>query len=69
MLAQDLQRPSFVPLHVERIYAPTFSVNAKSQRAAEKIGMSFEGILRSSLELRGRRWDEAVYSILRADPR
>jgi len=52
---------------VERIYAPIFGANAKSRRAAEKMGMTFEGVLRSALELRGQRWDEAIYSVLRSE--
>jgi ribosomal-protein-alanine N-acetyltransferase len=49
----------------ERIFAPIFAPNQKSRRAAEKMGLSFEGILRSVSEHQGRRWDEAVYAVLR----
>jgi [ribosomal protein S5]-alanine N-acetyltransferase len=52
---------------VERIYAPIFACNAKSRRAAEKLGMQLDGVLRSALSLHGQRWDEAIYSILRSD--
>jgi len=65
--ARLLVSHAFATRAVERIYAPILAENAKSRRAAEKIGMRFEGVLRSSLELRGRRWDQAVYSVLRAD--
>ncbi len=58
---------AFQTTSVQRIYAPIFSVNAKSRRAAEKMGLKFEGVLRSCLELRGQRWDEAIYSILRSE--
>lgn len=50
-----------------RIYAPIFAENVKSRRAAEKMGLRFEGILRSSIEYRGIRRDEAMYAILRTD--
>lgn len=66
--ARALVRHCFATTDVHRIYAPIFADNVKSRRAAEKIGMTLDGVLRSSLELRGRRWDEAVYSILRDDP-
>jgi [ribosomal protein S5]-alanine N-acetyltransferase len=62
-----LLRFAFQSLPVQRIYAPIFSANAKSRRAAEKMGLTFEGVLRSCLELRGQRWDEAIYSVLRAE--
>lgn len=58
---------AFSTTSVERIYAPVFAVNGKSRRAAEKIGLRLEGILRSSLFLRGAAWDEAIYGVLRAD--
>lgn len=62
-----LLRFAFETTPAQRIYAPILSVNTKSRRAAEKMGLSFEGVFRSALELRGQRWDEAVYSVLRAE--
>lgn len=38
-----------------RVYAPIFAENQRTRRAAEKVGLRFEGVLRSSLELRARR--------------
>lgn len=58
---------AFRTTRVERIFAPIFAENAKSRRAAEKMGLRFEGILRSSVEYRGVRRDEAIYAILRSD--
>lgn len=52
---------------VERIFAPILAPNDKSRRAAEKMGLRFEGILRSSIALRGQRWDQAIYSALRSE--
>jgi ribosomal-protein-alanine N-acetyltransferase len=62
-----LVRFAFESTTVERIYAPIFSQNSKSRRAAEKMGLHFEGVLRSCLALRGQRWDEAIYSVLRSE--
>src|SRR5262245_56052836 len=62
-----LVRPAFATTDVERIYAPIFAPNAKSRRAAEKMGLDFEGVLRSASEHNGRRWDEAVYAVVRSD--
>jgi ribosomal-protein-alanine N-acetyltransferase len=60
-------RHAFETTSAERIFAPIFAENAKSRRAAEKMGLAFEGVLRSAAVYRGRRWDQAIYAILRAD--
>ena len=65
--ARALIARAFSTTPVERIFAAIFSENQRSRRAAEKMGMRFEGELRSSLNLRGRRWDQAVYGILRSE--
>ena len=65
--ARALVARAFSTTPVERIFASIFSENQRSRRAAEKMGMRFEGELRSSLNLRGRRWDQAVYGILRSE--
>jgi RimJ/RimL family protein N-acetyltransferase len=46
---------------------PAESSTTKSRRVAEKLGMKLDGALRSALEFRGRRWDEAICSLLRED--
>lgn len=63
--ARSLLRHAVATTNVYRIYAPIFADNVKSRRAAEKMGFQLDGVLRSALERRGRRWDEAIYSILR----
>ncbi len=65
--ARALIQFAFRTTRVERIYAPIFADNAKSRRAAEKIGLHFEGVLRSCVEFRGERRDEAIYAIVRRD--
>ena len=57
----------FSHLPAERIYAPIFAENEKSRRAAVKMGLTLDGVLRSSLCFHGRRWDEAIYSALRTE--
>ncbi len=64
---RHLVRHAFATTDVARIYAPIFAPNTKSRRAAEKMGLAFEGILRSASEYRGQRWDEAIYAVLRND--
>lgn len=58
---------AFASTPVERIFAPIFAPNSRSRRTAEKLGMQLDGVLRSLVALRGQRWDEAVYSLLRAE--
>jgi ribosomal-protein-alanine N-acetyltransferase len=58
---------AFATTEVERIYAPIFAPNVKSRRTAEKLGMRLDGVLRGHLNLHGRRWDEAIYSVLRGE--
>jgi cupin fold WbuC family metalloprotein len=57
----------FANTNAERIETPILAPNARSRRAAEKMGLHFEGVLRSALSLRGQRWDEALYSRVRND--
>ena len=38
-----------------------------SRQFYEKLGFTREGVLRSLVERRGRRWDVIMYSLLRAD--
>jgi ribosomal-protein-alanine N-acetyltransferase len=65
--ARALLDQAFLTTPVERVFAPIFVENVKSRRVAEKVGLTLEGVLRSSLSLRGRRWDQSIYSILRSD--
>lgn len=62
-----LMAHAFESTDVERIFAPVFAPNQKSRRAAEKMGMQLDGVLRSKQVMRGRRWDEAIYSMLRGE--
>jgi [ribosomal protein S5]-alanine N-acetyltransferase len=58
---------AFATTDVARVVAPILPDNARSRRVAQKLGMTLDGILRSSLLLRGSRWDNAIYSILRSE--
>jgi ribosomal-protein-alanine N-acetyltransferase len=52
---------------VERIQARVLQGNESSGRVAEKLGMTFEGTLRSFLVVRGERVDVGYYSLLRKE--
>jgi RimJ/RimL family protein N-acetyltransferase len=41
--------------------------NAASRRVAERAGFTHEGVLRSLLEVKGRRWTLAAYSLIAED--
>lgn len=62
---RHLIQHAFASHDAERISAPVLAENTRSRRMAEKLGMKLDGVMRSALLLRGRRWDEAIYSILR----
>ncbi len=65
--ARALMISAFDNTDVERIFAPIYADNTQSRRAAEKMGMTLDGILRSARLLRGRRRDECIFSVLRAE--
>jgi N-acetyltransferase len=59
---------AFDTLGYERVEFMTDERNAQSRRAMEKIGCTFEGVLRSHLYLSdGYRRSSAVYSIIREE--
>jgi RimJ/RimL family protein N-acetyltransferase len=41
--------------------------NVASRRVAERAGFMYEGVLRSVLEVKGRRWSLAAYSLVTED--
>lgn len=53
--------------NLNRIHARADSDNDGSQRVMEKIGMTREGVLRSSRVERGEVYDEVWYAILRTE--
>jgi RimJ/RimL family protein N-acetyltransferase len=52
------------PLELVRIGLSIDVDNVASQRTAECAGFAREGVLRSFIEAKGRRWDVAIYSRL-----
>jgi [ribosomal protein S5]-alanine N-acetyltransferase len=65
--ARALMHHAFASSEVEHIFAPILAPNAKSRRAAEKMGMKLDGVLRSRALYNGQRWDLAIYSVLRGE--
>ena len=65
--ARTLIAHAFETTDMQRIEAPIFAQNVRSRRAAEKMGMLLDGVLRSSRAARGQCWDVAIYAILRND--
>ena len=64
-----MSRWAFENLPVERVQIKVQPQNAPSRAVAQRAGYVFEGVLRSYEEIKGRRRDMAVYSLLRADLR
>jgi RimJ/RimL family protein N-acetyltransferase len=58
---------AFTALGLERLQLRIAPDNTSSQRVAERCGYRFEGVLRSDFELRGKRQDSGMYSLLPTD--
>ena len=59
-----VMRFGFMELNVHRIEAKYMVENARSRRVMEKCGMTFEGVRRSSMYVKGRYRDIGICSIL-----
>lgn len=60
---------AFAELALVRIELVTDADNRASQRVAEKVGFTREGVLRQRLEVKGRRSDCVMFSLLPSDAR
>lgn len=52
---------------VQRVQARIFQGNVASARVARKLGMTYEGVLRSAIVVRGERVNVEYYSLLRSE--
>jgi RimJ/RimL family protein N-acetyltransferase len=64
---QLLARWAFDELGLARLQLVTDVENVASQRVAERAGFTREGVLRQALEVKGRRSDCIMYSLLPGD--
>jgi RimJ/RimL family protein N-acetyltransferase len=62
-----LARWAIGTLGLARVTCDVDVENAASRRVAERAGFTFEGVLRSRLETKGRRWSLAAYSLIAED--
>jgi RimJ/RimL family protein N-acetyltransferase len=62
-----LGRWALTALGLWRVTIDADATNAASRRAAERAGFTFEGVLRSAIEIKGRRWSLATYSLIAED--
>ncbi len=65
--ANAMIRYCFNELGVERLQARCKKENKASSRVMQKLGMKYEGTLRSAVFHRGRFWDMEYYAILRSE--
>lgn len=65
--AKAVLRFGFEELGLERIYARCHPDNTASYRLMEKIGMTYEGTLRKSMQRKGKQEDLKMYSILKEE--
>jgi [ribosomal protein S5]-alanine N-acetyltransferase len=62
--AKELVKFGFSKMDLVRIQARCFTENIGSERVMEKAGMSFEGIIRKGMLVKGKHQDLKMYSIL-----
>jgi len=65
--AKEIIQYGFEQMGLVRIQAKCFEENVPSARVMEKIGMSFEGIMRKEMFVKGKHQDLKLYSILKED--
>ena len=62
--AKEVLRFGFDHMELVRIQARCFLENIGSQRVMEKVGMTFEGVIRKGLFMKDKHQDLKLYSIL-----
>ena len=62
-----LARWAIPAVDLARVTCQVDTGNAASQRVAEKAGFVREGVLRSAIEAKGRRWSLVVHSLIAED--
>jgi len=62
-----LVRYGFTELNFHKIYAGVFSPNARSLRAAEKLGFEKEGIIKETMYVDGQYLDEHKFALFKRD--
>ena len=58
---------AFEQMELNRIECCHFPANEGSGRVMQKVGMSFEGMARQKMFVKGQYWDIKQYAILRSD--
>jgi RimJ/RimL family protein N-acetyltransferase len=62
-----LGRWAIETLGLARVTIDADATNPASRTTAERAGYTFEGVLRSAIEVKGRRWSMATYSLIAED--
>ncbi|WP_445491653.1 GNAT family N-acetyltransferase [Niallia sp. 03133] len=65
--AKEVIKFGFEKMDLIRIQAKCFTENIGSARVMEKAGMTFEGIMRKDMFVKGKHHDVKVYSILKEE--
>lgn len=63
--AQKIVAFGFENMNLVRIQARCFVENLGSERVMQKAGMSFEGIIRKGMFVKGKHQDLKLYSIIK----
>ena len=64
---KEVLKFAFLGLGCNRVEATCFPENTGSERVLQKLGMSFEGLFREKVFIRGEFHDLSCYSIIRKD--
>jgi [ribosomal protein S5]-alanine N-acetyltransferase len=65
--ARLLQRHLMADLGYHRLELEIYGFNERAMRHAERAGFVREGVLRSVVEVKGRRWTQVMHSLLPED--
>ncbi|MFD2444794.1 GNAT family N-acetyltransferase [Bacillus sp. CGMCC 1.16607] len=65
--AKELIKFGFENMDLARIQARCFIENIGSWKVMEKIGMTFEGIIRNGMYIKGKQHDLKMYSIIKEE--
>ncbi|RNA69811.1 GNAT family N-acetyltransferase [Alteribacter keqinensis] len=65
--AKELLKFGFEKMDLVRIQARCFAANTGSERVMEKTGMTYEGLIRKGMYVKGKHQDLKMYSVLQEE--
>lgn len=62
--AKEVLKVAFEKFNMVRVVARCLTFNAASEKVMQKMGMTYEGTQRKSMNIKGQFWDLKVYSMI-----